>query len=148
MVQPWNILLAFCDDLVNEAALGVDVLGPRLAVEHGLGVGEVEHGIGTGEVEDQAPGGFTLINQGKVDLNFFGLLKILSYLCVPININHCLRSSSLVSLSPVHGKASMGKPALFCFIPGLIVSIRLIKIMTMALLTVTTILMGMKLKTY
>ena len=34
MVQPWNILLAFCDDLVNEAALGVDVLGPRLAVEH------------------------------------------------------------------------------------------------------------------
>ena len=48
--------------LVNEDALGVDVLGPRLAVEHGLGVGEVEHGIGTGEVEDQAPGGFTLIS--------------------------------------------------------------------------------------
>ena len=33
MVQPWNILLAFFADLVNEDALGVDVLGPRLAVE-------------------------------------------------------------------------------------------------------------------
>ena len=42
----------------------------------------------------------------------------------------------------------MGKPALFCFIPGLVVSIMLIKIMTMGLLTVTMILMGMKLKTY
>ena len=33
MVQPWDILVAFFGDLVKEGALGVDVLGPRLAVE-------------------------------------------------------------------------------------------------------------------
>ena len=33
MVQPWEILLAYFVHLVNVDALGVDVLGPRLAVE-------------------------------------------------------------------------------------------------------------------
>ena len=33
VVQHFEILLEFLGDLVNEDALGVDVLGPRLAVE-------------------------------------------------------------------------------------------------------------------
>ena len=33
MVQHFEILLEFLGDLVNEDALGVDVLGPRLAVD-------------------------------------------------------------------------------------------------------------------
>ena len=67
-------------------------------------------------------------------------LKIL-VLCLHLN---CLSGLSLVFKSPVHGKASSGKPALSCTIPGMpiLVSIMLTT-MTMMLRLKRTIMMLM-----